>query len=52
MVKIKQLELKFALLPLLRKEVMIDTMVALVQPEIYLEQSVDGKASWDFQQAG
>ncbi len=47
MVKIKQLELKFALLPLLRKEVMIDT-VALVQPEIYLEQSVDGKASWDF----
>lgn len=47
MVKIKQLELKFALLPLLRKEVMIDT-VALVQPEIYLEQSADGKASWDF----
>ena len=47
MVKIKQLELKFALLPLLRKEVMIDT-VALIQPEVYLEQAADGKASWDF----
>jgi len=47
MLKIKQLELKFALLPLLRKEVMIDN-VALVNPEVYLEKSAEGRVSWDF----
>lgn len=47
MVKIKQLELKFALLPLLHKEIMIDN-INLVNPEIYLEQSKAGQTSWDF----
>lgn len=47
MVKIQQLEIKLALLPLLKKEVIIDK-INLIQPEIYLEKAADGKASWDF----
>lgn len=47
MVKVKQLEISFAILPLLHKEIVIDN-VNLVNPEIYLEQAADGKANWDF----
>lgn len=47
MVKVKQLEISFAVLPLLHKEIVIDN-VNLVNPEIYLEQAADGKANWDF----
>ncbi len=47
MIKVKKLELKFALLPLLRKQVVIDKAV-LINPEIYLEVAKNGDASWDF----
>lgn len=47
MVKVQQLEIKLALLPLLKKEVIIDK-VNLLKPEIYLETAADGRASWDF----
>lgn len=47
MLKVKRLELKFALLPLLKKQVVVDKAV-LVNPEIYLEVAKNGDASWDF----
>ena len=47
MLTVKRLELKFALLPLLHKEIVIDN-VMLVQPEVYLEKSSDGLVNWDF----
>ncbi len=47
MVKIKSLEVKFSLLPLLKKQIVIDN-VALAKPEIYLEKSKDGQANWEF----
>lgn len=47
MVKVKRLELKFALLPLLKKQVVVDKAI-LINPEIYLEVAKDGAASWDF----
>ncbi len=47
MVKVKSLEVKFSLLPLLKKQVVIDK-VLLNEPEIFLEVASDGKANWDF----
>lgn len=47
MVKVKRLELKFALLPLLKKQVVVDKAI-LINPEIYLEVAKNGDASWDF----
>lgn len=47
MVKVKRLEVKFALLPLLKKQIVIDKIVVM-GPEVYLEMAKDGKASWDF----
>lgn len=47
MVKIKKLEIKFALVPLLSKEIEIDKVI-LISPEIFLEVAKDGKANWDF----
>lgn len=47
MVKVKQLEVKFALLPLLKKQIQIDN-VLLDGAEVYLEKAADGKANWDF----
>ena len=44
---VKKLEVKFAILPLLKKQIVIDN-INLVQPEIYLEVSSSGQASWDF----
>lgn len=47
MLVVKQLEVKFAILPLLKKQIVIDK-VNLIGPEIYLEVSPSGQASWDF----
>ncbi len=47
MVKLEQLEVKFAILPLLNRKIEIDKLI-LERPEIYLEKSVDGYNSWDF----
>lgn len=47
MIKIKKLELKFALMPLLKKQIVVDKAI-LVNPEVYLEVAKDGAASWDF----
>ena len=47
MLKVKQLEISFAVLPLLHKEIMINN-INLVGPEIYLEQNAAGQANWEF----
>lgn len=47
MIKIKKLEIKFAVLPLLKKQIVIDKIV-LDAPEAYLEVAKNGQASWDF----
>ncbi len=47
MVKVQKLELKFALLPLLKKQVIIDKAV-LVGPQIFLETSKEGQNNWEF----
>lgn len=47
MVKVGSLELKFALLPLLKKQIVIDK-IAVIDPQIYLETSKDGKNNWEF----
>ena len=45
MVKVKQLTLEFALLPLLQKQVIINN-ITLSEPEVYLEVSAEGKENW------
>ncbi len=45
MVKVKQLKLEFALLPLLQKQVIINN-ITLSEPEVYLEVSAEGKENW------
>lgn len=47
MVKLKQIEVKFALLPLFKKQIVIDKVV-LTEPEIYLEKAANGAVNWDF----
>ncbi len=47
MAKIRRLEIKLSLLPLLHKQLVIDNVV-LIAPEVYLETSADGKNNWDF----
>lgn len=47
MVTLERLEVKFSILPLLKKQIVIDT-VSLVKPEIYLEVAADGKQNWIF----
>lgn len=47
MLKLKQAEVKFALLPLLKKQIVIDK-IALVEPQVYLEKNAAGDASWNF----
>ena len=47
MAKIKKVEVKFSLLQLLNKQIVIDK-VALINPEVYLEKSVAGAVNWDF----
>lgn len=48
MVKVQRMEVKFALLPLLKKQIVIDK-IAIVKPQIFLETSKDGKNNWDFE---
>ena len=47
MVTLKQAEVKFARLPLLKKQIVIDKVI-LVEPEIFLETSKDGQVNWEF----
>ena len=47
MLKIKQLEVKFALLPLLKKQIVIDKIL-LNAPEVYLQKKDDGRVNWEF----
>lgn len=49
MVKVKSLEVKFALAPLFKKQIVIDRVV-LVKPEVFLEIAPDGRENWDFSQ--
>ncbi len=47
MIKVKKIEVKFALLPLLKKQIVIDRIL-LRQPEVYLQKKADGIVNWDF----
>lgn len=47
MIKVQSLELKFALLPLLKKQIVIDK-IAIIQPQIFLETAKNGKNNWEF----
>lgn len=47
MLKVKKLELKFAILPLLDKKIVVDKAI-LINPEVYLEVSRAGEGNWDF----
>ncbi len=51
MIKLKQAEIKFALMPLLKKQIVIDKVI-LDAPEIYLEKSSDGANNWTFGAVG
>ena len=47
MVKVKKLDVKFAILPLLKQQIVIDKVI-LEEPLINLEVAQNGDASWDF----
>ena len=47
MVKVKKLDVKFAILPLLKQQIVIDKVI-LEEPQINLEVAQNGNASWDF----
>lgn len=47
MVKVGALELRFSLLPLLSKQIVVDRAL-LKSPQIFLETAKDGQNSWDF----
>ena len=47
MAKLESLEVKFAILPLLKKQIVVDKLI-LQKPEIYLETAKDGTNSWVF----
>ncbi len=47
MVKVQQVEVKFAVLPLLKKQIVIDK-VSLISPEINLEKAKNGENNWTF----
>ena len=49
MVKLQKLEIKAAILPLLKGRIVIDKLI-LQQPEIYLETAADGQKNWEFTQ--
>lgn len=48
MVKVGALELRFSLLPLLSKQIVVDRAV-LKSPQVFLETSASGQNSWDFE---
>ncbi len=47
MLKLKKLEVKFAVLPLLKQKIVVDELI-LEQPEVYLETATNGQKNWDF----
>lgn len=47
MATLERLDVKFSILPLLQKKITVDRFI-LVKPEIFLEVSENGEASWDF----
>lgn len=47
MAKLEKLEVKFAVLPLLKKQIVVDKLI-LQKPEIYLETAKNGVNSWVF----
>ena len=47
MIKVKKLELKFSLKPLLEKQIVLDKVI-FDNPQIFLEKSIDNKVNWDF----
>ena len=47
MIKLQKLEIKAAILPLLKGRIVIDKLI-LEQPEIYLETTADGQKNWEF----
>ena len=47
MVKLKKLELKFSILPLFKKQIVIDKII-INAPEIYLETNSNGDVNWEF----
>lgn len=47
MAKLEKLEVKFAVLPLLKKQIVVDKLI-LQKPEIYLETAANGAESWVF----
>lgn len=49
MIKVQSLEVKFALVPLFKKQIVIDKVV-LINPEVFLEIAPDGRENWDFSQ--
>lgn len=49
MIKVESLEVKFALTPLFKKQIVIDKVV-LIKPEVFLEIAPDGRQNWDFSQ--
>ncbi len=51
MVKAKSVEVSLSVLPLLDKEIVIDT-VKLVEPEVYLYVSKTGQNNWTFEKPG
>ncbi|MDH5749713.1 MAG: AsmA family protein, partial [Rhodospirillales bacterium] len=51
MARLKSLEVRIALLPLLRGEVQVET-VRLIEPVIELEVLADGRRNWDIKPAG
>ena len=51
MVKAKSVEVSVSVLPLLNKEIVIDT-VRLVEPEVYLYVSPTGENNWTFEKSG
>lgn len=47
MVKLQKLEVKFAIMPLFHKKIVVDKLI-LQEPQIYLETSANGAKSWEF----
>lgn len=47
MLKLKKLEIEFAILPLLKKQIVVNSL-DLIEPQIYLEQNSNGMNNWTF----
>ncbi len=51
MIRLKSLEVKLAIMPLLNKKIEIDKLI-LIEPQVYLEVSENGVKSWEFASSG